>query len=63
MATTGIPSTIVRCDSPQQLAPATITVVTSNPQTLIVHPVNANSKQITAVLQRVGVKLTSFFNA
>ncbi|KAI5750517.1 hypothetical protein M8J76_016329 [Diaphorina citri] len=54
MATTGIPSTIVRCDSPQQLAPATITVVTSNPQTLIVHPVNANSKQITAVLQRVG---------
>uniref|UniRef100_A0A8D8X1B8 DNA-binding protein RFX2 n=2 Tax=Cacopsylla melanoneura TaxID=428564 RepID=A0A8D8X1B8_9HEMI len=54
MATTGIPSNIVRCDSPQQLTPATITVVTSNPQTLIVQPLTTNSKQITAVLQRVG---------
>lgn len=54
MATTGMSSTIVRCNSPQQLTPATITVVSSNPQTLIVQPLTTNSKQITAVLQRVG---------
>lgn len=57
MATTGMSSTIVRCNSPQQLTPATITVVSSNPQTLIVQPLTTNSKQITAVLQRVGVSL------